>query len=44
MVNNTQYRLFTAYSDPQALELGQIYTALNFYCLGQKAYEYNKPI
>ena len=37
MVNNTQYRLFTAYSDPQALELGQIYTALNFYCLGQKA-------
>lgn len=37
MVNNTQYRLFTAYSDPQALELGQIYTALNFYCLGQKS-------
>lgn len=37
MVNNTQYRLFTAYSDPQALELGSIYQALNFYCLGQKA-------
>lgn len=37
MVNNTQYRLFTAYSDPQALELGQIYQSLNFYCLGQKS-------
>lgn len=37
MVNNTQYRLFTAYSDPQALEKGQIYQALNFYCLGKKS-------
>lgn len=34
MVNNTQYRLFTAYSDPSAKELGSIYQALNFYYLG----------
>lgn len=37
MVENTQYRLFTAYSDPSALELGSIYQALNFYCCGQKS-------
>jgi hypothetical protein len=37
MVNNTQYRLFTAYSDVNAFELGTIYMSLNFYCLGQKA-------
>lgn len=34
MVNNTQYRLFTAYSDPQAKELGTIYQSCNFYYLG----------
>lgn len=37
MVNNTQYRLFTAYSDPTAKELGTIYQACNFYYLGQNA-------
>ena len=37
MVNNTQYRLFTCYSDPQAKELGSIYQALNFYYLGQNS-------
>ena len=37
MVDNTQYRLFTCYSDPQAKELGSIYQALNFYYLGQKS-------
>lgn len=34
MVNNTQFRLFTAYSDPTAKELGTIYQACNFYYLG----------
>lgn len=37
MVNNTQYRLFTCYSDPQAKEKGSIYQALNFFYLGQKS-------
>ena len=37
MVDNTQYRLFTCYSDPQAKELGSIYQALNFFYLGQKS-------
>lgn len=37
MVNNTQYRLFTAYSDPTAKELGTIYQACNFYYMGQKS-------
>jgi hypothetical protein len=37
MVDNTDYRLFTAYSDPTAKELGTIYQACNFYYLGQKA-------
>lgn len=36
MVQNTQYRLFVAYSDPSAKELGTIYQALNFYYLGNK--------
>lgn len=36
MVQNTQFRLFTAYSDPAAKELGTIYQALNFYYLGNK--------
>ena len=35
MVDNTQYRLFTCYSDPQAKEIGSIYQGLNFYYLGQ---------
>lgn len=35
MVDNTQYRLFTCYSDPQAREIGSIYQGLNFYYLGQ---------
>lgn len=37
MSANTQYRLFTAYSDPMAKELGTIYQACNFYYLGQSA-------
>jgi hypothetical protein len=37
MVKNTQYRLFTAYSDPTAKELGTIYQACCFYYLGQKS-------
>lgn len=35
MVKNTSYRLFTAYSDPTAREVGTIYQACNFYYLGQ---------
>jgi hypothetical protein len=35
MSKNTDYRLFTAYSDPEAKELGTIYQACNFYYLGQ---------
>lgn len=34
MVANTEYRLFTAYSDPTAKELGTIYQACNFWYLG----------
>lgn len=37
MTQNTQYRLFTAYSDPEAKELGTIYQACNFYYIGQKS-------
>lgn len=37
MVDNTDYRLFTAYSDPTANELGTIYQACNFYYLGQSS-------
>ena len=37
MVKNTQYRLFTGYSDPTAKEIGTIYQACNFYYLGQKS-------
>jgi len=37
MVENTQYRLFTAYSDPTAKELGTIYQACNFFYIGQKS-------
>lgn len=35
MAKNTQYRLFVAYSDPEAKEIGTIYQACNFYYLGQ---------
>ena len=35
MIDNTQYRLFTCYSDPQAKEIGSIYQSLNFFYLGQ---------
>lgn len=35
MVENTDFRVFTAYSDPDARELGTIYQACNFYYLGQ---------
>ena len=34
MVKNTPFRLFTAYSDPSAKELGTIYQACNFYYMG----------
>lgn len=37
MVRNTPYRIFTAYSDVEARELGTIYQACNFIYLGQKA-------
>ncbi len=36
MVQSTQFRYFTAYSDPEAKELGTIYQACNFIYLGQK--------
>lgn len=35
MSQNTPYRLFIAYSDPEAKEIGTIYQACNFYYLGQ---------
>jgi hypothetical protein len=35
MVQNTPYRLFTAYADTEAQEIGQIYQACNFLYLGQ---------
>lgn len=35
MVKNTDFRVFTAYSDPDAKELGTIYQACNFFYLGQ---------
>ena len=34
MVKHTPFRLFTAYSDPSAKELGTIYQACNWYYLG----------
>jgi hypothetical protein len=47
MVKNTEFRLFTAYADPSAGELGTIYQACNFFYLGQdygtkKAYVHNE--
>ena len=35
MVKNSRYRLFIAYSDPTAKELGTVYQACNFYYLGK---------
>ena len=35
MVQNTEFRVFEAYSDPLAKELGTIYQALNWTYLGQ---------
>jgi len=46
MVRNTDFRVFTAYSDPEAKELGTIYQACNFYYLGQTSgtnYQYLDP-
>lgn len=37
MVKNTNYRLFVAYSDVEAKELGTIYQACNFFYLGKKS-------
>jgi len=34
MVKNTDFRAFSAYSDPEAKELGTLYQACNFYYLG----------
>ena len=34
MAKNTEFRLFEAYADPEAKELGTIYQACNFYYLG----------
>lgn len=46
MAKNTPYRLFTAYSDIEARELGTIYQACNFIYLGQNSgarFEYFDP-
>ena len=49
MVKNTEFRVFSAYSDPEAKELGTIYQACNFIYLGQKSgtakqyFDPNKP-
>jgi hypothetical protein len=37
MAHNTTFRVFTAYSDPEAKELGTIYQACNFLYLGQQS-------
>lgn len=37
MVQNTEFRFFTAYSDVEAKELGTIYQACNFTYIGQKS-------
>jgi len=36
MSKNTQFKVFSAYSDPEAKELGTIYQACNFLYMGQK--------
>ncbi len=37
MVQNSRYRIFTAYSDVEAKEIGTIYQACNFTYMGQKS-------
>ena len=37
MVKNTEFRFFSAYSDPDAKELGTIYQACSFHYLGQSS-------
>ena len=37
MVEHTQYRVFSAYSDPTAKELGTIYQSCNWYYIGQNS-------
>lgn len=37
MVANTEFRIFTAYSDTEAMELGSIYQACSFIYLGQSS-------
>lgn len=37
MVQNTRFRLFVAYSDVEAKELGTIYQACNFYYIGRSS-------
>ena len=37
MVKNTDFRIFTAYSDTEAREIGTIYQACNFIYLGQRS-------
>ena len=37
MVANTKFRVFTAYSDPEARELGSIYQACSFIYLGKSS-------
>jgi hypothetical protein len=37
MVGHTRFRLFTAYADTEARELGTIYQACNFYYLGKSS-------
>lgn len=49
MVKNTQFRIFSAYADSEAKELGTIYQACNFIYLGKKYgtkdlyFDLNKP-
>ena len=46
MVKHTNFRIFPAYSDPEAKELGTIYQACNFHYLGQTSgttYQYLDP-
>ncbi len=46
MVVNTEFRYFSAYSDPEALELGTVYQATNWIYLGQTngtSHQYRDP-
>jgi len=47
MVKNTRFRLFIAYGDAEAKELGTIYQACSFYYLGKKSgsgYQYKTEV